>query len=126
MNTKIRLEGRELITTYNLIIPDGMQCEIDIIIGAEYTANTPTILPLSIIFENIGTDQNVSFQRIQNRSLMTLRNWKNTLGTALTAPYEFAQIEREGIVDLLMINYSVGTTNHLTMQLWWRSFKNNV
>ena len=119
VETKIRLDGRKLISTIELIIINGMRCEVDIVIGAEYTS-VPITLPLSIAFESGGDGQNVRFTPENGRSLMTLANWNNSLGTALNSPYELAKVNKDGIVDLMMTNFTVGVTNHLTLQLWWR------
>jgi hypothetical protein len=96
-----------------------MHCEVDIVIGSEYI-KSPTTLALSIAFENGGTEQSVTFTPKNGRSLMTLKNWSNPLGSALISPYELAQINQEGIVDLLMSNQFIGGTNQLTLQLWWK------
>ncbi|TWC27732.1 hypothetical protein FBY05_101597 [Pseudomonas sp. SJZ083] len=122
MSKNIRLDGRCLISTYDLMIPIGASCEVDIVISQDYTAKE-IVLPLSIAHESGSGGQSVSFIQSNGRSIMTLINWSNPLGTALNAPYELAVIKDEGFVDLLMCNYTVGNINHLTMQLWWRKLK---
>ncbi|WP_099549605.1 hypothetical protein [Pseudomonas sp. 2995-3] len=119
MNEKIRLNGKQLISTYNLIIPNSMRCEIDVELGAEFGGSLTT-LPLTIFFQQSGGTQNVTFTPENGRSLMTLINWSNSLGTALNTPYELAKVNNAGVVEMLMVNSSIGGTNHLTLQLWWR------
>lgn len=119
MNQKIRLNGKQLISTYNLIIPSTMKCEIDIELGPEYGGSLTT-LPLTIIFKQSTGTQNVTFTPKNGRSVMTLINWSNSLGTALNTPYELAKVNDSGVVEMLMVNTSIGETNHLTLQLWWR------
>lgn len=119
MNQKIRLNGRRLISTYNLIIPSVMRCEIDIELGTEYGGSLTT-LPLTIVFQNTSGAQNVTFAPKDGRSVMTLINWNNSLGTALNTPYELARVNSLGVVEMLMVNTCIAETNHLTLQLWWR------
>jgi hypothetical protein len=119
MTHKVRLNGKTLISTYDLIIPSTMRCEIDIELGAEY-GGTSTTLPLTIGFQQTSGVQNVTFTPEKGRSLMTLINWSNSLGTALNTPYELAKVNNAGVVEMLMVNSSIGGTNHLTLQLWWR------
>lgn len=61
MNSNIRLGGRELMYAYDVLIPPNAQCEIDLVIGPEYTRN-PTKLQLVLAFENGGEGQNVTFK----------------------------------------------------------------
>lgn len=119
MTSKIRLNGRSLIATYNLIIPANMVCEVDIELGPEYSGTALT-LPLTIAFRHAHGEQNVTFASDKGRSVMTLTNWGNALGTALNAPYELAQVESLGVVEMLMTNFLIGDTNNFTMQIWWR------
>lgn len=119
MNQKIRLNGKSLISTYNLIIPSAMRCELDIELGAEYGGSLTT-LPLTIAFQQTAGAQNVTFTPENGRSVMTLINWSNSLGTALNTPYELAEVNNLGVVEMLMVNTSIAETNHLTLQLWWR------
>lgn len=119
MTSKIRLDGRELIDTYELIIPRKMRCEVDIFIGNAYVSN-PITLPLSIAFVSDNQGQNVSFTPDNGRSLMTLINWDNSLGTTLNSPHALAKIEQEGTIDLMIANYAINDVNHLTLQIWWR------
>ncbi|HDS1796991.1 hypothetical protein MXF29_24225 [Pseudomonas sp. NC26] len=103
-------------------MPVGLRCEIDILIGTEFAQKEIT-LPMAVVFQNGGEGQNVTFQAVGDRSLMTLHNWNNPLGTALNSPYELGQVEDYGIIEMLMVNYCVGVTNHLTIQLWWKDLK---
>ncbi len=119
MTQKIRLNGKRLISTFNLIIPSSMKCEIDIELGPEYGGSLTT-LPLTIVFQQGTGTQNVTFTPENGRSLMTLINWSNSLGTALNTPYELAKVNNSGVVEMLMVNTSIAGTNHLTLQLWWR------
>lgn len=119
MNQKIRLNGKSLISTYNLIIPSAMRCELDIELGAEYGGSSIT-LPLTIVFQQTAGAQNVTFTPESDRSVMTLVNWSNSSGTALNTPYELAKVNNSGVIEMLMVNTSIGGTNHLTLQLWWR------
>jgi len=119
MTQKIRLNGRRLISTFNLIIPGAMKCEVDIELGEEF-GGTLTTLPLTVVFQQSTGAQNVTFTRENGRSLMTLINWSNSLGTALNTPYELAKVNNAGMVEMLMVNTSIAGTNHLTLQLWWR------
>nr|WP_281459394.1 hypothetical protein [Pseudomonas sp. P13] len=120
--SKVRLEGRELIETYDVIIPGAMACEVDLFIGPEYTKN-PTVLRMTIAFESGGEVQNVTFTPVGNRSLMTLRNWSNSMATALNSFYTLAKVNDEGEVEMLMANYTIGGVNRLALQFWWRSTK---
>ncbi|WP_141696578.1 hypothetical protein [Pseudomonas sp. S3E12] len=113
------MNGKRLISTYNLIIPGAMRCEIDIELGAEYGGSLTT-LPLTINFQQNAGTQNVTFTAENGRSVMTLVNWSNSLGTALNTPYELAKVNNAGVVEMLMVNTNIGGTNHLTLQLWWR------
>jgi hypothetical protein len=122
MATKIRLDGRELISTHTLIIPMGSVCEIDLFIGPEFITKSIT-LPMSITFQNGSESQSVQFTRLGSRSLMTLHNWNNSIGASLTSLYELAQIEKDGVVEMMMSNHSIGTTNQLTLQFWWKVAK---
>ena len=119
MNQKIRLNGKSLISTYNLIIPSAMRCELDIELGAEYGGSSIT-LPLTIAFQQTAGAQNVKFTPESGRSVMTLVNWSNSSGTALNTPYELAKVNNSGVIEMLMVNTSIAGTNHLTLQLWWR------
>ncbi|NMX70690.1 hypothetical protein HBO15_25355 [Pseudomonas sp. WS 5111] len=122
MVASVRLEGRELIATYEVIVPNAMKCEVDLYIGPEYTKN-PTTLRMTIAFENKGDGQNVSFIPVGNRSLMTLQNWNSSMGTVLNSLFSFAKINDEGTVELMMANYAVGGVNQLTLQFWWSATK---
>jgi len=119
---KVRLDNRRLINTYQLILPGGSRGEIDIVISTDF-AKTEITLPLSIVFQNGGDSQNVTFSKVAGRSLMTLHNWNNSLGTALNSLYELAQLDDYGVVEMMMVNRCVGVTNDLTIQLWWRDLK---
>ncbi|QCI14031.1 hypothetical protein E6B08_22975 [Pseudomonas putida] len=118
---KVRLDGRRLISTYQIILPPGARGEIDIVIGTDFAKKEIT-LPLSIMLQSGGENQNVTFANVGGRSLMTLHNW-STMGTALTSLYELAQVEDYGVVEMMMVNRCVGVTNDLTIQLWWRDVK---
>ena len=96
-----------------------MKCDIDIELSAEFGGSLTT-LPLTIFFQQSAGTQNVTFTPENGRSLMTLINWSNSLGTALNTPYELAKVNDAGVVEMLMVNSSIGGTNHLTLQLWWR------
>lgn len=99
-----------------------MQCEVDLVIGPEYTRN-PTKLELLVAFENGGEGQNVTFKPIGTKSLMTLHNWNQALGTALIEPFTLAQVNDEGMVEMMMGNYMIGQVNKLTLQFWWNEAK---
>lgn len=122
MNSNIRLGGRELMYAYDVLIPPNAQCEIDLVIGPEYTRN-PTKLQLVLAFENGGEGQNVTFKPMGVKSLMTLHNWNQSLGTALIEPYKLAQVNDEGQIEMMMANYMIGSVNKLTLQFWWKSAK---
>lgn len=122
MNQNIRLDGRKLMCTYDILIPSNTQCEVDLVIGPEYTRN-PTKLELLVAFENGGEGQNVTFMPIGAKSLMTLHNWNHALGTALIEPYPLAQVNDEGMVEMMMSNYMIGQINKLTLQFWWNETK---
>lgn len=122
MISNIRLGGRQLMCTYDLLIPASLQCEVDLVIGPEYTRN-PTTLRLVVAFENGGEGKNVTFKPIGAKSQMTLHNWNQSLGTALIEPYALAQVNDEGRVEMMMANYQIGDVNKLTLQFWWNSTK---
>ncbi|RRV24617.1 hypothetical protein EGJ22_00850 [Pseudomonas sp. p99-361] len=108
--------------TYDVLIPANTQCEVDLVIGPDYTRN-PTTLQLVVAFENGGEGQNVTFKPVGAKSLMTLHNWNQSLGTALIEPYPLAQVNDEGVVEMMMGNYLIGQVNRLTLQFWWNDAK---
>lgn len=122
MKITARLDGRVLLTTMTLLIPQESQCELDLALDTEY-AGPGGNLPLTIQFkDNVGA-QSVSFEPHEGRSLMTLFNWNKGLASALQQPYQLAQITGRGCVDMMMANTRIGTANYLTLQFWWRAQK---
>lgn len=54
--------------------------------------------------------------------VMTLHNW-NCVATTLNEPFKLIKIETNADVEMMMANSRVGTTNHLSLQLWLNTYE---
>lgn len=119
---EVRLGSRKLIDTLELLLPPGEVAHVDIELGQEYTAHpTSSFVRFDIVFEE-SVEQTVEFRPVGTRVNMILKNWSNPVGTALNTPFDLVTTPK-GKVELMMANYAIGVTNHLTLQFWWNGIE---
>ena len=108
----------QYIDTINLLIPNNSESSITINIPEDLTNASAVDLNIKIRFEDNGKEPGVRFTPENSWSRMTLQNWGNSLGTALTEFYELATIDNTKHIHMMMMNYRVGVVNSLTIQIW--------
>lgn len=114
------LGNRVYIDTVELMVPSNEQAKFIIKLSEEDTGGKPAELKIKIIFDDDASEMGVKFTPSGDWSNMTLANWGNTLGTCLSTPYAIAAIENRFLIEMMMRNNKIGSTNCLTIQLWRR------
>ena len=114
------LGARKYIDTAEILIPQGEEAMVIIKLTGEETGGVPADLKIKINFDDSGDEAGVRFDPDGEWSKMTLSKWGNPLGVCLSTPYTIAQIEKRFVIEMMMSNYRIGTTNSLTMQFWSR------
>lgn len=117
---EVRFGGRELVDTLELLLPAGEAARVDLELGEDYTNHpTSSFVRLDVVFEETRDEpQSVQFRPSGKRSKMILKNWSNPVGTALSEPFSLVTTSK-GVMEIMMANYAIGGTNHLTIQFWW-------
>lgn len=121
MEVTIGLGERTYIDTAEILIPEGEEAKVFIKLSNEETGGGPVELKIKISFDDESPETGVRFDPDGDWSRMTLGKWNNTLGICLNKPYAIAQVENKFIIEMMMSNYRIGTTNSLTMQFWSRA-----
>lgn len=121
MKSTCTVDGMQYIDTINILIPNSSESRVTINLPETITNASPVDLNLKIRFDDNGQEPGVSFTAEENWSRMTLHNWGNSLGTALTDFFELAIVDGKKHIKMMMMNYRVGVVNSLTIQLWLKT-----
>ena len=106
----------EVLESFALLIPEDTTVSILVDVRG-------TKLELVIEFDNSGKEQGVSVRADEDaeRVTLTLTEWNNSLGTALTEPVVLGALQTGREVGFLMSNYRIGALNKFNLELLLRS-----
>ena len=105
-----RIGTNQLITSVTLLIPEGEDATIPVMIGNWQ-------FDLTVKFDNSKDTQGITIEPSGNGAKVTFQKWDNGIGTALKQPGKLADLSDGRLLLFMACNYSIGGTNRLDLQL---------